>query len=135
MAGAIYELLLVGLANTLDASIAPLPRTGRTEELRQRIETIYRHQTALDPTDRGTVTGPFAYRVRAGRQAYNLFLYDVAGEDCVDLSAAAETLKHAFFAQSLLFLLDPEGIGTLDFWELNADRSTFLKTSLPQLNT
>jgi hypothetical protein len=116
MAGAIFELLHLGLANTLDASISPLPRTGLTGELKTRIESIYRDQKPLGATERGTVTGPFAYRVRAGAQVYNFFLYDVAGEDCVDLSASALTLKHAFFAQSLIFLLDPTAIGNHDIW-------------------
>jgi hypothetical protein len=112
LAGAIFELIHRQSLHCLEMDVAYLGDSGKTMDT--RIEKVYSQGEVLPNTEKGTIDGPFSYRlttdVNQSPQDYTLSFFDVAGEDCISLTRSVEFARYLFDAIGIIILLDPDGL-------------------------
>ncbi len=113
LVGLIYELIYEQRLAVLGADVGYIGDTGTIMD--QRINSVYRDGTILNNTERGSVDGPFSYRlsrhVRTSAESKAvLTFFDVAGEDCVGLARSADFVRYLFNAAGIIVLVDPGGL-------------------------
>jgi hypothetical protein len=80
----------------------------------EQIKLIYAEKKVLPHTERGSVYGPYMYRLtrRSGgiEESAILIFFDLAGEDSRSLRIVAKVARHIFDATGIVLLLDPDGL-------------------------
>jgi Double-GTPase 2 len=116
LVGLVYELIYEQRLAALGADVGYIGDTGTVMD--QRINSVYRDGAILNNTERGTVDGPFSYRLSrhlrtSAESKAVLTFFDVAGEDCVGLARSADFVRYLFNAAGIIVLVDPGGLPAL----------------------
>ncbi len=113
LAGLAYEMIHEQPLRHLNMDVAYL--RDEAQEMEERVNRVYAAGEILRSTERGSIDGPFSYRLTTNARSGNpdrhtLSFFDVAGEDCTSLTRAAEFVRYLFSAAGIILLIDPGGL-------------------------
>jgi len=117
LAGLAYEIVYQNRLEALGIDVFSEDASGIAMD--DRIRTVYGEGRVLPATERGLIGGPYTYRAIRGsgtrRQARtDLTFFDIAGEECFNVSRSASLLSYIFDAKGIILLVDPGGLPSRD---------------------
>jgi hypothetical protein len=112
IAGLVHELTSGQSLRPLGIDVSFIADTAVIMD--EKIHLVYAKRQVLPHTERGSVYGPYMYRLtrRSGgiEESTILIFFDLAGEDAASLRDVAKVARYIFDATGIILLLDPDGL-------------------------